>query len=248
MFGVKSLFIINFYFLFAISNEDGIHYEKGMEAYKNNQFEFSVQEFENILENGWRSSELYYNLGNAYYRLGDIAGSIWSYESCLMIEPNHHDAKYNLKLANLKVKDRVEFPDPPFYLKFYMSINEQYSPSTWIFISTCLLFLSVFIITIKKIVLIDLLQYASSITLTMFFLSLFITLHSIINKNSNLEGVIYQNKISAFSEPDEFSTRLFEVNEGLKVEIGQMKKNWLEVELLDGKNGWIEKEGVRLIQ
>ena len=247
MFGVKNLFFINVYFLFAFLNGNEIHYEKGMEAYKNNQFELSVQEFTTILEKGWSSPELYYNLGNAYYRLGNISGSVWSYESCLMMKPNHHDAKYNLKLANLRVKDRVDFPDPPFYLKFYMSIKEQYSPDTWIFISSCLFFLFVSFSTIKKFVWIDLLQYLSSITLMIFFFSLFVTLHSIFNKNSNLEGIVYQNRIGAFSEPDEFSIRLFEVNEGLKVKIGEVKKTWLEIELLDGKVGWIEKKDVRLI-
>ena len=63
-----------------------------------------------------------------------------------------------------------------------------------------------------------------------------------------MEGIVYQNRIGAFSEPDEFSIRLFEVNEGLKVKIGEVKKTWLEIELLDGKVGWIEKKDVRLIQ
>ena len=79
-----------------------------------------------ILEKGWVSDELYYNLGNAYYRSGNISGAIWSYESCLKIKPSHSDAKYNLKLANLRVKDRVDFPEAPFYLLIGFADGNSY--------------------------------------------------------------------------------------------------------------------------
>ncbi len=70
----------------------------------------------------------------------------------------------------------------------------------------------------------------------------------LISEKSSLEAVVYNNKMSAFSEPDEFSTRLFEVNEGLKVKVQEIKKNWLKIELLDGKIGWIEKKYLRIIK
>ena len=60
---------------------------------------------------------MYYNLGNAFYRSGNIAGAVWAFESCLKLHPNHLDAKYNLMLANLKVIDKVDLPEPPIYLK-----------------------------------------------------------------------------------------------------------------------------------
>ncbi|SVD84850.1 uncharacterized protein METZ01_LOCUS437704, partial [marine metagenome] len=58
-----------------------MHYEKGLDAYRNNQHDLAIQEFETILNNNWDSPELYYNLGNAFYRRGNTSGAVWAYES-----------------------------------------------------------------------------------------------------------------------------------------------------------------------
>jgi uncharacterized protein YgiM (DUF1202 family) len=79
-------------------------------------------------------------------------------------------------------------------------------------------------------------------------MSLFLTFHSIWTDNSLNLGVIYSLKAEVRSEPNTFSTRLFEVHEGLKVSINQLENDWVEIELLDGKTGWISNDQIRLIQ
>ena len=119
---LKFIILLFLYPLFAVTENMNLHYEKGVNAYRNNQYDLAIQEFESILDNNWDSPELYYNLGNAYYRNGNTSGSVWAYESCLRLSPIYADAEYNLKLANLKVKDRVDLPAPPIYLIWYMGI------------------------------------------------------------------------------------------------------------------------------
>ena len=133
--------------LMAVQDETLRTYENGMDAYRKGQYDLASQEFESILSNNWDSPELYYNLGNAFYRLNDIAGSVWAFENCLKLSPTHEDAKYNLKLANLRYIDRMDLPEPPFYLKWYLSIKEQFIPSVWINISLFLLLLNVILVT-----------------------------------------------------------------------------------------------------
>ena len=84
--------------------------------------------------------------------------------------------------------------------------------------------------------------------IVVFFVSLFLTIHSIWTDNSLSLGVIYATKVEAHSEPNVFSTRLFEVHEGLRVSINQAVDDWVEIELLDGKTGWIETNQIRLIR
>ena len=234
--------------VFAVTESMSLHYNKGLDAYRNNQYDLAIQEFENILDNNWDSPELYYNLGNALYRNGNISGSIWAYESCLRLSRTHIDAEYNLKLANLKVKDRVDLPDPPIYLKWYLSIKENYTSSIWIDITLFILLLVSFSVTVSRILSVISLNYIPGIFSTLFFCSLFFTLHSIWTENSVHQGVIYYPTVEARSEPNTFSARLFEVHEGLKVSVSQTSKNWVEIELLDGKAGWIENHQIRLIQ
>ncbi len=135
--GHRIIFIITIITIPVFAIQDGIslHYEIGMEAYKKGQYDLAIQEFESILSNNWDSPEMYYNLGNAFYRVGNTAGAVWAYESCLKLSPTHEDAKYNLKLANLKVIDRMDLPEPPLFLKWYLNIKEQFNSSKWINLS-----------------------------------------------------------------------------------------------------------------
>ena len=234
--------------LFAVEEEISQHYKSGMDAYKKGQYDLAIQEFESILSNNWDSPELYYNLGNAFFRSGNTAGAVWAFESCLNLSPTHSDAKYNLKLANLKVIDRMGLPDPPLYLQWYLGLKEQFTPTTWINITLFIFFLFSLSVTVNRLFLFSLVQNLRGVILTIFFISLFLTLHSIWTDNSLNLGVIYSLKAEVRSEPNTFSTRLFEVHEGLKVSINQLENDWVEIELLDGKTGWISNDQIRLIQ
>ena len=234
--------------LYAVQEEIPLHYENGMNAYRIGQFDLAVQEFEVILENNWDSPELYYNLGNAFYRSGNTAGAIWAYESCLKLSPTHTNARYNLKLANLKVKDRVDLPEPPLYLKWYLGIKEQFTPSEWINISLFILLLFTLAATLSRFLSNSILVNLRGIILNVLFVVIFFTLHSILTENSVNAGIIYDSKVEVRSEPNSFSTRLFEVHAGLKVSIGQVSDDWIAIELLDGKTGWVENNDIRLIR
>ena len=244
----KLIILILSYPVFAASENMSMHYEKGLDAYRNNQHDLAIQEFETILNNNWDSPELYYNLGNAFYRRGNTSGAVWAYESCLKLTPTHSDAEYNLRLANLNVKDRVDLPDPPIYLKWYMGIKERYAPSMWINITLFILLILSLLTAVSRILSSVWLNYIQSMFITLFFCSLFFTFHSIWTENSVNQGVIYYPVVEIRSEPNKFSARLFEVHEGLKVLVNQTSENWVEIELLDGKAGWIENHQIRLIQ
>ena len=244
----KLIILILSYPVFAASENMSMHYEKGLDAYRNNQYDLAIQEFETILNNNWDSPELYYNFGNAFYRIGNTSGAVWAYESCLKLTPTHSDAEYNLRLANLNVKDRVDLPDPPIYLKWYMGIKERYAPSMWINITLFILLILSLLTTVSRILSSVWLNYIQSMFITLFFCSLFFTLHSIWTENSVNQGVIYYPVVEIRSEPNKFSAQLFEVHEGLKVLVNQTSENWVEIELLDGKAGWIENHQIRLIQ
>ena len=248
--GLKKIFIILFLSmpLLAVEVETSTMYENGMDAYRKGQYDLAIQEFESIISNNWNSPELYYNLGNAFYRSVNIAGAVWAFESCLKLSPTHEDAKYNLKLANLKVIDRMDLPEPPIYLKWYLGIKGVFTPSTWINFSLFIFLIFSIIMTTSQIIPSLILQNLRGSIIVVFFVSLFLTIHSIWTDNSLSLGVIYATKVDAHSEPNVFSTRLFEVHEGLRVSIIQAVDEWVEIELLDGKMGWIENDQIRLIR
>lgn len=244
---LKLAFLIIASFLLGDTGNINHHYQQGLEAYRNNRFDLAIQEFEAILNNSFEAPELYYNLGNAFFRVGNIGGAVWAFENCLRIGPAYENAKYNLKLVNLKVKDKVDLPPPPVYLKWYLTVKEYFTPSGWVSFSTLLILFTAVLFAARKFTAFELLRKINSVILSLFFVALFIALHSNWTHSQIKEGVIYETKVDARSEPNSFSTRLFEIHEGLKVAIKQVADQWVEIELLDGKTGWVEDYQIRLI-
>ena len=150
--------------------------------------------------------------------------------------------------GKLKVKDRVDLPEPPLYLKWYLGIKEQFTPSEWINISLSILLLFTLAATLSRFLSNSVLVNLRGIILSVLFVAMFFTLHSIRTGISIKEGIIYDMKVEAHSEPNSYSTRLFEVHAGLKVSVGQISDEWIAIELLDGKTGWISENQIRLIR
>ena len=255
MFGSKFYYLFislsilsNYNYLNAQSEGVKKHYKSGLEFYQNREYTNAKSVFLSILENNWESPQLYYNLGNTFYRLGNIPGSIWSYEMCLLHNPNHSDAKFNLKLANINVKDRIAIPDPPIYLKIYNLIKERFSTNRWLTILLIISILYFSIVLIQKLFVVDLyLDFFKNLFLIIFLITMTFFTHSFWSNSKQSNGIIYKKSVNILSEPNTESTTLFQVHEGLKVSIKQTSRNWLEIELLDGKSGWLSKEQIKII-
>jgi len=141
----------------------------------------------------------------------------------------------------------MDLPEPPLYLQWYLGLKELFTPTTWINITVFIFFLFSLSVTINRLFLFSLVQKLRGIILSIFFISLLLTLHSIWTDKSLNLGVIFPSKVEVRSEPNTFSTLLFEVHEGLKVSINQLENDWVEIELLDGKTGWIANDHIRII-
>jgi hypothetical protein len=224
------------------------YYQSGLDFYQSRAYQNAKTSFEKVLENNWESPELYYNLGNTYYRLNDISGAVWAYEMCLHHDPTHEDSEFNLKLVNINVKDRIAIPEAPIYLKFYMGIKERFTPNEWVKITLGLLVLFLLILLVRIFWgYLPVLNFSENFLLILVFITLFFTVHSIWSDSNISQGIIHLERVSVLSEPNVQSTMLFKVHEGLKVSVTQRSREWLEIELIDGKIGWIFENQIKLI-
>ena len=243
--------ILLFYFLLCMGF--GIHpqlaekYQYGITAYGNGNYQLAVQELEEILFHDWESPELYYNLGNAYYRQKLFSGSIWAYEKCLALNPSHTDAQYNLSLANLNVVDKIDLPDPPIYLQWYETIRNYFNLQDWIKLLVMSFFLLMIIKTARKILRQKWLRPFENLVIIELIIIFLLCGHSFFELQSNAEGIIYSPIVIAYSEPNEYSSKIVEVHEGLKVNILDYNDDWVNLELLDGTVGWIMKKQIRAL-
>lgn len=220
-------------------------YQRGMAGYENGQWPLAIQEFEAILRGGYEAEQLYYNLGNAYFRTGEVAGAVWAYEKALMLNPNDADARYNLVLVNLRVKDRIELPEQPWVMRIYRGIRGSFTRSEWVRLVSLLLLLAGALHAAGRVLQLAALRRAVWPGIVVASLLAIVALDAILTTGRSKEGIVYGELVTVTSAPSARSTELFQLHEGLKVAILDEREEWRQVELLDGKSGWLPADQLR---
>ncbi len=222
-------------------------YKIGNQAMLQENFETAVENYEQILNRGESHPDLYYNLGNAYYRLNQIGNAVWAYEKGLQIAPRDKDLRFNLSLVNTRVRDRIEIPKTMLFLEQYRALKKSITLIDIILIASTIFMLGAFIYFLKKYYRWQSI-WISRMVITFFMMSFVVHLMALdkyFEISDTKEVVIVQSEVDIYSAPFERSeTVLFKLHEGVKAELTQEQPGWLEIILIDGKKGWIQTEKV----
>jgi len=222
--------------------------DKGNTYYREGAYENAIEEYKNLVDEGYIGTSLFYNLGNSYYRIGKIGYSILYYEKALKLSPTDEDIKHNLRFVRLSTVDRIQ-PLPKFFLfDWWEALLDSFSVNGWAYIVFVFYLLVLFLVAVyffarsiqqQKIVLL------SGIT-SVFILALSISLLVVkMNREATLiGGVIVEQVVTVKSSPDPKSTDAFVIHEGLKVNLEDKLDTWVKIRLADGKVGWVEKFSV----
>jgi len=201
-----------------------------------------------ILNQGIFHEDLYYNLGNSYFRLGSYGNSIWAYEKAIKLYPLDVDAKFNLSLANAHVKDRILIPETHLFLKWYRFLKSSLTFSQFLSISSLIVLLASIYYLVINVFRINFRWLPLQIFLFLAFVLHGILLDKYWDISEQNEGIITDYEVEAFSGPFFRSDAvLFKIHEGIKVSINHDQGDWVEISLLDGKKGWIKLNQLRLL-
>ena len=222
--------------------------QAGNNYYKNNQFQLAIDEYNKLVNEGYEGTSLYYNLGNAHYRLGKIGYAVLYYEKALKFSPEDEDVKHNLSLAKLNLKDKVDTLPPFFIFNIWEGLLATFSVSGWTMVSF-IFFILLLIAVIGYFFSRNSTQQRISFFSGVAFLTLLIISIALLtvrmNKEFNIkDGIILQPAVTAKSSPDNNSKDEFVIHEGLKVRLADKVDNWVKIRLNDGKVGWIMKQNV----
>ena len=188
-------------------------------------------------------ADVYYNLGNAYYKQGELAQAILAYERALRLKPRMKDAKENLRFVESKITDRIEDTHSFFLQDWLIGFRNLFKEQTWMWWSIVLF--SLMLVG----VLLFLLGRESVVRKIAFhcaWISLLLCLYTGINAVTlhqrdlnRSEAVITQGVVNAKSSPDRSGTDIFQLHEGTKVRITDQLGNWYLVRVAQYE-GWVE--------
>ena len=210
------------------------------------KYDYALDAYLAILEKV-ENPDLYFNIGNTYYRQGNLGQAIWAYEKGIQLSPLHKDLKYNLDFVNARVKDRIEVPKGILFIEIYRTIKRNVKLNDLLLWGGIMMLLASFATFFKVFNILDNI-FAYRMTVILFIFSLLlhmIALDKYWEISDKNEGIIISSIVNVRSAPiDRDEKIIFRIHEGLKVDIVQSQPGWFEIILLDGKKGWIEHQSL----
>lgn len=248
----KVVFIILVVFTLGVKAQTPreIWYEAN-QAYQRSEYSYAIELYEQLLEMDVVAADLYYNLGNAYFKNNNLGKAILNYERALKLNPSDDNIHHNLRIANNRTIDDVEQRAQLFYERWWRNTFMMQSANAWaiwgimtlcLFLATTSVYLFSRTIGIKKSAF-----YFSLLLLSVTILSMIFAQKQYNRLNNTSEAIIMSPRVTAKSSPSAQSPDLFLVHEGTKVFIRSSLGDWYEINLANGNVGWIKRETIEII-
>lgn len=219
--------------------------------YTQKKYSEAAEVYETVIKNEGVAPELYYNLGNAYFKSNELAKAILNYERALRIAPGYNDARYNLEFANQKVIDNIEMNDSFFLKKWLNTLMKIMTSNGWFYISVvtfviALIAFLVFVFGNSRLIRKSFFYFG----VVALLISISSILFSSIRKNqmeNRREAIIMSGVVVIKGAPDKSGTDLYQLHEGTKITVIETLGDWYEVRLGNGNVGWVENDKVERI-
>jgi tetratricopeptide (TPR) repeat protein len=221
-------------------------------AYVEGRWEDAVKGYEGISALGLESAALYCNTADAFFKQGNMPKAILNYERALKLDPSYEDARYNIELSNSLIQDRID-PVPEFILKVWAKdVCWLMDSDSW-----AVTFIVLLALTLAMILLFLLAPTAPG-RRAGFFTAIALLLFAVASLSFSLwqkndymktdDAIVMRPVVSVKSSPSaESSQDLFILHEGTKVEILDQVGSWSNIELADGRQGWIKSSDIETI-
>lgn len=221
-------------------------------AYAHEDFVKAAEIYKTLLAANGGSAQLYFNLGNAYYRQDSIARAILYYERARLLDPSDDDIRFNLEMARSKTVDRVMPANDMFFVSLFNNLVRQLSIHTWTWIAI-LCFILLLAAFAAYLFLPSLAGKKTGFTVAI--IALLVCIFANIAANQQLHqmenrtnAVIMAPSVVVKSTPSTSGTDLFILHEGTRVGIVDDTMNeWMEIRMNDGKQGWIHRSEAEVI-
>ena len=235
----------------AAKQQSNVTKAEGDSAYMRNDYASAIQIYENLLKKG-EAAEVYYNLGNRYYKADEIAKAILNYERALLLKPGNADIRANLEIARSKTIDKVVPTPEIFFVAWTKSLINSLSIDAWaklgiVFFILLLVSLSLFFFS-KQVLWKKAGFIAGIVFLVFVVLSNIFASQQMSQLRNRSAAIVLSPSVTVRSTPSESGTSLFILHEGHKVEIkDDSMREWKEIRLEDGKVGWLPSSTIEAI-
>ncbi len=217
--------------------------KNGDDAYAKGNYQQAISDYKEVLRHG-KSADVYYNLGNAYYRSDSLPQAILAYERASLLSPGDADIRFNLQFARSKTIDKIAPKSEMFFVAWYRSLVNLVGIDSWSNLSLVSLTLSLLLllaylfsplVSLRKIGF-----FGSAGFLVVFVLSTLFAYRQKSMIDNHCGAIVMSPSVNVKKTPDAKSSDVFVLHEGTRVEITDATlSQWRGVRLSDGREGWL---------
>ena len=221
-----------------------VYYSKG-------QYKEAAAAYQQMVDSGYQSAAIYYNLGNAYYKLDDIPSAILYYERAHKLAPGDDDINFNIRFANLKTTDKIEEAPTFFLVNWWKAFILSFSVGALSVLSIILVFLGSGILVIYfftgSVAIKKSSFYGSIILFLLGAIMIFMAAMQLDYFTSHRQAIVFSSSATVKSGPVDKSNTLFVIHDGTKVDVLDNSNGWVKIRLANGNEGWINGADVKEI-
>ena len=263
MAGVATLFMVVPGYAADSKTTARASWKAGIEAYNAKDYSAAVEAFETVVASGYASADVYYNLANAYFKLGqqsessrpfaggELGRAVLNYERALRLDPTMDDARYNLDIAKDLTNDTEAVPES-FIVRVWRFVAGIMTTNGWVTLSLVMLGVTAVMVLLyllhDSVTLRKISFFVSLATTVVFILS---TIFSIVQLKASGEDnravIITHDTTPVHASPDSGSKIIREPSQGVTVEVEREQGEWSEVRFADGEKGWVRTTNVEII-
>jgi len=243
------LFLFISPFFFGQNNATAL-FDVANDLYRKEKYTEAIEKYESILnQNQQESSELYFNLGNCYYKLGKVAPSIYNFEKALLLNPTDEAIKTNLSFAQNRAIDDIKVSPKVGFSNFFLKTIGVFNVTVWAWLAVgfSIFFLLFFIgyyfsatALIKRIFFVGMFFILAFLFCSVLFAYVLHRQDKVVRP-----AIVFEEVVNVKTEPKTSSENAFMLHEGTKVFVKETLENWKRIELTDKSEGWIKKEAIR---
>lgn len=227
------------------------YFGNGNRQYAKGQYQQAIASYQHLIDEGYESAALYFNIGNACYKNDDIPSAIWYYEKAHKLAPGDDDINFNIRFANQKTTDRIdEAPEfflakwwRSFILMFSLNILSVLNIVLWILAGLALaVYLFTRSVSLKKT------SFYSAISLFILgIVTIFMANRQEAYFDNHHQAIVFSGTVIVKSAPGANAKTLFVIHEGTKVDVLDTSNGRLKIRLANGNEGWIGTADVKEI-
>lgn len=247
----KVVFLFLMFSSFAFAQTADSLFDNANELYKKGDYTEAIELYKKVEDFQVHSDDLYYNLGNSYYKLNKVASSIYYYEKALKLNPTNSDVITNLAFAKRMKIDAIEVMPKTIFQKFSDSFIYKLTYNSWAWLAVILSFIGAILFLLyhfsyssgKK-----LLYFNTSILSAILLIFAVAFAYKAYDYEENTKSaIIFKQTTEIKNAPTLTSDTVFELHEGTKVQVLDAIDDWKKIKLADGKIGWIVADDMKEI-